>query len=103
MPNATVICYLASVLSYGMGFSKMLVLNDVATGHLTTYDFNIHVSLATGYFVLAIFFAVCGFLFYTLRVLESNKLSELSDIEFRGKARELADRGRASLLEVHSN
>lgn len=94
MPNVTIICYLSSLLAYGMGFSKMLVLKNAVTEHVNTFDYNINVSLATGYFVLAIFFAVIGFLFYTLRIIESKKLLKLNDIEFRGKAsRESEDGG----------
>jgi len=64
MPNVTIVCYLSSLLSYGMGFSKMLVLKNVGTEHVNIYDYNIQVTLATGYFVLAIFLVVIGFLFF---------------------------------------
>lgn len=104
MPNVTVIFYLSSVLSYGMGFSKMLILKNALTDHVNTYDYNIHVSLATGYFVLAIFFAVIGSLFFYFKNNREHEIIVINDIEFRGKTgRELDDRGRAILLEVNSN
>jgi len=84
MPKITVICYLSSLLFYGMGYSKMLVLN---TGLMNTYDFTNYVSLATGYFVLTIFLAVIGFFFFY--------------VKFRVKAaRRLEKRRRARILEV---
>jgi len=63
MLNVTVICYLISLMFYGMGSSKMGDLNNAVT--------------ATSYFVLAIFFAVIGFMFYyvknkrTVAIIES--------------------------------
>ncbi len=50
MPNVTVICFLASVFFYGMGF-----------------DHNSDVSLATAYFVLAIIFSMIGCLNYVIK------------------------------------
>lgn len=103
MPKVTAICYLASLLSYGMGFSKMLGLKDAVTGYVDTYD----VSLATGYFVFAIFFAVIGSLFFFYnRYIQNNREQEtieLNSIEVRGKAgRESDDRRRASILEIRA-
>lgn len=63
MPNVTVISFLFSLLSYGLGFSKVLVLKKAVAEHINTYDYNTQVSLAMGYFILAIFFAVIGFFF----------------------------------------
>ena len=63
MPNLTIVCYLSSLLSYGMGFSKMQVLKNVGTEHVNIYDYNIQVTLSMGYYVLAIFLVVIGFLF----------------------------------------
>jgi hypothetical protein len=82
MPKETAICYLSSLLFYGMGYSKMLDLN---TEH---YDFTMYdVSLATVYFVLTIFLAVIGSFFLY--------------VNFRDKAGEgLNDRRRASIPEV---
>lgn len=70
--NVTVVCYLFSILSFGMGYSKMLVYMDAITEHLNsyTYDHTIDLSLATSFLVLAIFFAVVGFAFFTLRLME---------------------------------
>lgn len=67
MPNITVLFYLSAVLFYGMGYSKTLLIKNAVTKHINTYDYTILVSLATGYYVLAIFFAVFGSVFfYTL-------------------------------------
>ena len=87
MPNVTVICFFSSILSYGLGFSKILSLKNAVTDNIG-YDFNFLVSIATGYFVLAIFFAVIGFLFYISRVKETKKLAKLSDLDFRGNSGE---------------
>ena len=102
MPNVTTICYLSSLLFYGMGYSKMLVFRNAVTEQVNTYDYNIYVSLATGYFVLAIFFAVIGSLFFYVKNNRVQEIIEIyDDIEFRGKAgRESDDRRRASILQV---
>jgi amino acid transporter len=91
----TAICYLSSLLFFGMGYSKMLVLNS---GNVNTYDFTTYVSLATGYFVLAIFFVVIGSLFFFVK---NNREQGIIDIQFSEEAgRELVVRRRASILEV---
>jgi len=81
MPNATTICYLSSLLFYGMGYSKMLVLKNPVTEHV-----NIHVSLATSYFVLTILFAVIGSLFFYDKNNRDQEIIEINDINFTGKA-----------------
>ena len=63
MQNATIICYLISLLSYGMGFSKTFILSDAVT--------------ATSYFVFAIFFAVIGFIFSYVRDNSEQKTIEI--------------------------
>lgn len=83
MPIVTAICYLSSLLFCGMGYSKMLVLNN---GHVNTYDYTLYVSLATGYFVLTIFLVVIGSLFFYVENIRDEELSEINDIEFRIKA-----------------
>lgn len=99
MPNSTVICYLSSLLSYGMGFFKISVLKHAVTEHANTYDYNINVSLATGYFVLAIFFTTIGFLFFYIKNNREQDTTEINDMEFIvNGCRELDDRGRASQL-----
>ena len=91
----TAICYLSSLLFFGMGYSKMLVLNS---GHVNTYDFTTYVSLATGYFVLAIFFVVIGSLFF---LVKNNRERGIIDIRFSEEAgKELVVRRRASILEA---
>ena len=71
--NVTVICYLFSLLSFGMGYSKMLVYKNAITEHINTYDYTVDLSLATSFLVLTIFFAVIGFTFYTLTIMEHKK------------------------------
>ena len=73
MRNVTVICYLFSLLSFGMGYSKMLVYKNAITEHINTYDYTVDLSLATSFLVLTIFFAVIGFTFFTLRIIEHKK------------------------------
>lgn len=78
MPKGTIICYLSSLLFYGMGYSKMLVLK---TGYLDRYNFMIHVSQATAYFALTIFLAVIGSVFFYLEYTKNQKI-EVNDLEF---------------------
>jgi len=77
MPNLTVICYLSSLLAYGIGFLKMLVIEDGFTEHVTTFD-TFQVSLATGYFVLAIFLAVIGSLFFYAKFSRKQEIIEIT-------------------------
>lgn len=90
MSIVTIILSLFSLLFYGMGFSEMLVIKNVVAEHVTTSDYNLHVTLATGYFVLAIFFAVIGFfLFYfnnyreqeIIEIMTSNSEEKLLSIQ----------------------
>ena len=53
MPNLTIICYLTSLLFYGMGSSKIFDLSNAVS--------------ATSYFVFAIFFAVIGSVFFYVK------------------------------------
>jgi len=72
--NVTVICYFLSLLSFGMGYSEMLVYKNIINEHvINTYDYTVNLSLATSFLVLTIFLAVIGFIFYTLRIMESGK------------------------------
>lgn len=99
MPNVTVISYLFSLIFFGMGFSKMFVLSNPVTEHMNTVNYNTQVTLATSFFVLAIFTAVIGFLFFALRIIESKNLLKLCDVEFSG----IEDhRKRKRLVEVNS-
>lgn len=75
MPNLTVICYLSSLLAYGMGFLKMLVTQDGVTEQVTTFD-TFQVSIATGYFVLAIFLAVIGSVFFYAKFSREQEIIE---------------------------
>jgi hypothetical protein len=67
MRNVTVICYLFSLLSFGMGYSKVLAYKNAMMEQVNT---------ATSFFVLAIFFAVIGFAIYTLRTMEHKIYNE---------------------------
>lgn len=101
MPNVTAICYLSSLLFYGMGYLKTLVIKNAVAEHIITYDYTFYVSLATGYFVLAIFFAVIGSLFFYVKNNKNQKIIQIKDIEFRviaGKGSN--DRRRASIPEL---
>ena len=73
MPKVTAVCYLSSLLFYGMGYSKTLAIENPFT--VNTYEFTMYVSLATVYFVLAIFLSVIGSVFFYLL---SNREQELS-------------------------
>lgn len=70
MPKGTVICYLFSLIFYGMGYSKMLDIENAATvtGHEN------YVFLATLYFVLTIFFAAIGSFFLYLNYLKNHEI-----------------------------
>lgn len=100
MPNVTVICYLSSLLFYGMGYLKTLVIQNAVT--LDTYDYTFYVSLATGYFVLAIVLAVIGSLFFYVNSKKVNKVIQMNNIiKLREEAgRKMDDRRRASIFEV---
>jgi len=92
VPKKTVICYLSSLLFYGMGYSKMLILK---TGYVNT-----HVTLGMVYFVLTIFLAVIGSFFLYVKYIQNQGI-EINDMEFRVKAgRGLDGRRRASIPEV---
>lgn len=71
MRNVTVSCYLFSLLSFGMGYSKMLVYKNAITEHVKTYDYTIDLSLATSFLVLTIIFAVIGFTLFFVKAHEA--------------------------------
>lgn len=101
MPNITTICYLSSLLFYGMGYSKTLVIKNAVAEHLNTYDYTIYVSLATGYFVLAIFCAIIGSFFFYIKSNEAQKIIHIKNLEFKVKADVgLVNSRRASISEV---
>lgn len=77
MQNLTIICFLSSLLSNIMGFSKTLVLKNSVAEHISTYDYNIQVTLATSYFVLAIFFSVIGSLFFFVKKKKAQKIAKV--------------------------
>jgi len=101
MPNVTVICYLFSLLFYGMGYSKTLRIKDAFTAQVNTYDYTIFVSLATSYFVLAIFFAIIGSLIFYVKSYRDQNMIKTNDLEFSvTNGRRLDDGRRASMLKV---
>jgi len=79
VPKKAVICYLSSLLFYGLGYAKVLVLNN---GHLNHHDFTIQASLATAYFALTIFLAAIGSFFLYLRYAKNQEL-EKNDLEYK--------------------
>jgi len=82
MRNLTAICYLFSLLSFGMGYSKILVYKNAIIEQVNTYDYTINLSLATSFLVVAIFLAVVGFALYTLTI-KGQKINSESDISNR--------------------
>lgn len=102
MPNVTAICYLSSLLFYGMGYSKTLVIKNAVTANV--YDYTNYVSLATGYFVLAILLTVIGSLVFYVKNNRAQEIIEMKDIECREKTGAKSDaRRRASKLEVKTH
>ena len=93
MPKQTIVCYLFSLLFYGMGSSQMSVLNS---GYLNTNGFTANVLQATVYFVLSIWFIVIGSIYYYVmargkrarrlryrrRVAKSSAVAQLSQFEY---------------------
>ena len=73
MRNATVICYLLSFLSFGLEYSKMLLVERTVIEHAATYDYTGDLSLATSFFVSAIFFAAIGLAFFIVMIKEQKK------------------------------
>lgn len=73
--NVTVICYCLSLLSFGMGYSKMLVYKNAINEavNINTYDYTTDLSLATSFLVLTIFLAVIGFAFYFYSIMENKE------------------------------
>jgi len=79
MPKATAICYLSSLLFYGMGFSKITVLKNAVTEYVNTYDYTTNVFLATGVFCFGNLLCCNRFFFsftitFTFRIIENKKL-----------------------------
>ena len=74
MRNVTVICYLCSLLSFRIGYLKMLAYKNAIVEHVNTYDYTVDLSLATSFLVLTIFLAVIGFTFYILEIREHKKM-----------------------------
>lgn len=67
MRNLRVICYLFSLLSFVVGYLNVLGYKNVVFQNV--YD-TISLSIATSFLVLAIFFSVIGFAFYTLEIID---------------------------------
>ncbi|AFM41850.1 hypothetical protein Desaci_2939 [Desulfosporosinus acidiphilus SJ4] len=81
MPKISVICFIASFLFYGLGYSKSMMFN---TGHIYTYNDTLYLYLATIYYVLTIFFAVIGSLaFYIKAIAVRGKLKGKQSYEYQ--------------------
>lgn len=99
MLKITGACYLSSLLFYGIGYSKVLVLNK---GQVNTQDFTAYVSLATVSFVLTIFLIVVGSLFYYVKNIKDQGIIKTDDLQSKvNKRRRRAEiRRRANKLGV---
>jgi hypothetical protein len=64
MLKAMTTLFLSSLFFYGMGYSKVLIIRNAVTAN--TYD-SYDISLATVYFVLAIFLAIIGSLLFYVK------------------------------------
>ena len=53
--RATVLCYLFSFLSFGLGSSKVMLINKAIIEQVTTYDISFDLFLATSLYVITIF------------------------------------------------
>ena len=83
MQNVTAICYLFSLLFYGLGYFKTFDIRNAVQEYITTYDYTIYISMATVYFVLAIFFAIMGSLFFCIKNNRNQKVMKITDIKLR--------------------
>lgn len=88
MRNVTVICYFFSLLSFGVGYSKALAYKYTIIEQVNIYDYTTNLSLATSFLVLAIFFAVIGFAFHTLRIMEHKVHNETNISDRIGNQKE---------------
>lgn len=101
MPKGTAISYAFSLVFYGMGYLKTLVIDNAIKVPINTYDFTINASLATGYFVLAIFFALTGSLLFYVKYHKDREITKRKDLDLRVvSGRGLDDRRRASIPEL---
>lgn len=80
------ICYLFSLVSYGVGYSEKSAIKNAVIDNLNNSDYNIHISLATSYFVLAIFLAVIGFFLFSVKTFRERESKETNDIISRREA-----------------
>lgn len=90
MPNLSVACYLSSLIFYGLGYSKAMVIENA----VNTFDYTINVSIATGYFVFAIVLTVIGSLFFFVMYTKEQEVAKIRDIELRIKSGRQFDAGR---------
>ena len=101
MPKITAISFLTSLAFCGIGNSGLLALQN-STRYVNAGDSNLHVLLTVSYFVLTIFFAVIGFVFYFynfyIRNLRENEVSGISDIEIEEKSVDNSNDRRFGLL-----
>ena len=88
MPKVTAISYIFSIIFYGMGYLKTLLIDNAITKPINTYEFTINASLATGYFVLAILFALTGSLLFYVKYSKDQKVKR-TDLELKVISRRL--------------
>jgi len=76
-------------------------MKTLVPANCNVYDYTNYVSLATGYFVLAILLTVIGSLVFYVKNNREQEIIEMKDIECREKTGAKSDdRRRASKLEV---
>ncbi|MDQ7097139.1 hypothetical protein REC12_26430 [Desulfosporosinus sp. PR] len=91
MPKITVICYLFSLLCYGLGSWKMSALKNL---NWAMTDYTVYVSLATVYFVLTIFLLVLGSFFFLARILKEREVAVADCISPKAEAARRVDKSR---------
>jgi len=103
MPKGTAFSYAFSLVFYGMGYLKTVVIDNAIIEPINTYDFTINASLATGYFVLAIFFALTGSLFLYVQHHKDREITKKKDFELKAiSARRSDDKRRESIPELNA-
>ncbi|ACB84821.1 hypothetical protein [Natranaerobius thermophilus] len=94
MKNGAIVSYIISIIFIGIGFHKIFiyenpdsVLENAVNAYVggDAYNFIINANYATGYFTLAIFFAVLGMSFMMAYIfLEYNQREDIKSIRSKG-------------------
>lgn len=98
MPNVTAFSYFCSLLFYGIGYSKTLLIKNEVVHKINNVDYSLQVSLATGCFVIASFFAVIGSVFFFY--LKNNREQGEIMLHIKAGRRLEAKRGIVNISEV---